>query len=70
MKPITVRIQVHEIASISPDLWATRLYAKLRDAGVPALPNGDIKYGTLHRRDDPEDFGAVVYEWYPPESNK
>lgn len=60
---IEVRIQASEVASVSPDLWATRLYNKLREAGIPAKPDGSLERGTLHRFDDPQDFGGALYVW-------
>jgi len=64
-----VRLRVQDYPNdwdMSPAMWECWIVGKLKEAGVPVIGtltlNG-IKSGTLHRFDDPKDFGSVVYKW-------
>lgn len=64
---ICVRINVGDIPkgrSLDYGVWETYIYGRLKEAGIPVLPDGNIERGTIHRFDDPKDFGATIYEWW------
>ena len=64
--PIVVKVSCSEwTRHITPREWGDKLLAKFREAGIPALPNGTVEYGTLRRYDDLESWDHVYYEWTP-----
>ena len=46
--------------------WERWIVEKLKSAGIPIIETLGIygvKYGTLHRLDDPSNFGKTKYVW-------
>ena len=47
-----------------PGKYFDWLEARLKEAGIP-VEGDNLLHGTLHRFDDPNDFGSIVYRWEP-----
>lgn len=47
-----------------PGKYYEWLEQKLKGVGIP-VDGDNLLHGTLHRFDDPEDFGVTVYRWWP-----
>ena len=66
--PIEVRVNVGDIPkgrTLDYGVWETYLYGKLKEAGIPVLPDGTLERGSMMRVDDPTDFGVTIYKWLP-----
>jgi len=69
MEQIEVEILANEALAIPSIIhWEGFVIRKLKAAGMPlkgCLLYGGLTSGTLHRIDDPCDFGKVKYVWTP-----
>jgi hypothetical protein len=64
-KPITVRLRVDDCPKpLTAARWSDWVDWELAKAGVP-IEGCVLMRGTIRRRDDPEDFGATIWEWTP-----
>ena len=62
---IEVRLDVRDMPlHDGPEKYYDWLEKKLKGAGVP-VDGDNLLHGTLHRFDDPENFGVTVYRWEP-----
>lgn len=60
---IEVRLNLKDMPRLSePKEYFDFIEEKLKAAGVP-VDGDNLLHGTLHRFDDPEDFGGVIYRW-------
>jgi hypothetical protein len=66
MDEIRVEMDTSAAGSGSYDLWLAIMYKRLKDAGVPVREDLSVESGTLHRLDDPADFGKTLWVWTPP----
>lgn len=66
MNEIRVKVEAATAKSGSYDLWLAIVYKRLHEAGIPVLRDLTVTSGTLHRLDDPTDFGMSEYVWTPP----
>ena len=63
---VVIRVDdIHKGRTLDYGIWETYVYGKLKEAGIPVSPTGDVERGTLFRYDDPEDFGATIWKWEP-----
>ena len=62
---IEVRLKVKDMPlHDGPEKYFYWLDEKLKEAGIP-VDGDNLLRGTLHRFDDPEDFGSTIYRWEP-----
>lgn len=71
---IEVEINVTESMKVrNPSVWEGYVVGKLKEAGIPikgTLLYAGLESGTLHRLDDPCDFGKYKYVWFSEEATK
>ena len=62
---IKVRLNVKDMPlHYGPEKYFDWVEARLKEAGIP-VDGGNLLNGTLHRFDDPKDFGSTIYRWEP-----
>ena len=62
---ITVKLNIKDYPNgifEEPEYWCDYINTKLAEAGIPFL-NGKVINGTIHRQDDPNDFGSSTYTY-------
>jgi hypothetical protein len=65
---IEVRINIFEYPQeipFEPLFWERWIVDKLKKGGIPIKGNffSDLESGTIHRIDDPTDWGSCTYVW-------
>jgi hypothetical protein len=63
-----IRVVLHpdrSVVEMGPEGLVHWAESELRRAGIPLDSGGALTSGKIERFDDPEDFGATIWEWRP-----